>query len=186
MSKTDYQNLVATTALNAGVDPVLALAVAQQESGFNPGAVSPEGAIGIMQLMPGTAAGLGVNPYDPAENVQGGVNFLSQLLAQFGGDQAKALAAYNWGPARVQNAVAQYGHAWLEHAPSETRNYVASIMASAGSAGPAVVSSSSDGSGSEIAPAEATIAAGLASPASKVGGTLAVLGAIAFAAWAVA
>ena len=126
---------MSTTAANAGLNPALALAVAQQESGFNPNAVSKAGAQGVMQLMPGTAAQLGVtNPLDPAQNVQGGVTYLNQLLAQFGGDQAKALAAYNWGPANVQNAVAQFGSNWLLSAPAETQNYVSSIMASTGGA----------------------------------------------------
>jgi len=121
-------DLVGTTASAAGVPPNLALAVAKQESHFNPSAVSSAGAIGVMQLMPATAAGLGVNPYDPAQNIAGGVAYLGQQLNTYGGDQAKALAAYNAGPGAVNRAVANYGDNWLSAMPSETRNYVASIL----------------------------------------------------------
>lgn len=120
--------LVTSTAQQYGVDPALALAVAQQESGLNPSATSPKGAMGVMQLMPGTAAQYGVsNPYDAAQNVGGGVAYLADLLAQYNGDEAKALAAYNWGPSNVNAAVAAQGSNWLSLAPAETQNYVASI-----------------------------------------------------------
>ena len=70
MNTSQIQQLVASEAVNQGVDPMIALGVAQQESGFNPTATSKAGAMGVMQLMPGTAAQLGVaNPYDPAANV---------------------------------------------------------------------------------------------------------------------
>jgi len=99
------------------------------ESGLNQSAVSPAGAIGIMQLMPATAASLGVDPHDPIQNIQGGVMLLAQLLSEFAGDVGKALAAYNWHPDAVSAAVAHYGSNWLSHAPSETQSYVASILA---------------------------------------------------------
>lgn len=124
--------LVSSIATQYGLPPTLALAVAQEESGFNPNAVSSAGAIGVMQLMPATAASLGVsNPLDPTQNITGGVKYLSSLLSQFG-DPAQALAAYNWGPGNVANAISEYGSSWLSYAPSETQNYVASIMAAAG------------------------------------------------------
>lgn len=139
--------LVASTAINSGVDPTLALAVAQQESGLNPNAVSKAGAQGVMQLMPGTAAGLGVtDPLDAAQNVQGGVTYLSQLLAEFGGNEAEALAAYNWGPGNVQNAINTYGANWLAYAPQETQNYVNSIMGATGGAATVPSLATEDGS----------------------------------------
>jgi soluble lytic murein transglycosylase-like protein len=84
------------------VDAALVLAVAWQESRFRSDAISPKGAIGIMQLMPQTAAQLGVNPYEPRQNIEGGVAYLRALLSQFNGDIRLALAAYNAGPATVQ------------------------------------------------------------------------------------
>lgn len=117
------QSQIVSAAQSAGVDPSLALAVAKQESGFNPTAVSPKGAIGVFQLMTATAAGLGVDPNDPGQNIQGGVKLLGQLLQQYGGDTSLALAAYNAGP----SAVAKYGG--IPPYP-ETINYVNSITAS--------------------------------------------------------
>jgi len=133
MTSTDIQNLIVSTATAYGVDPRLALEVAIQESGLNPNAVSSAGAVGIFQLMPATSAQLGVtDPTDPTQNIYAGVQYLGSLITQFG-DTATALAAYNWGQGNVQNAIAQYGSGWLSEAPSETQNYVASIMAAVGS-----------------------------------------------------
>jgi len=125
-------DVIRNVARAQGVDEDLALAVAKQESGFNQSAVSARGAIGVMQLMPATAAGLGVNPYDLVGNIEGGVRYLRQNLDQFGGAVDKALAAYDWGPGRVVKAVASWGADWLAHAPDETQNYVAAILPSAG------------------------------------------------------
>jgi soluble lytic murein transglycosylase-like protein len=120
-------DMVVAAAQQQGLDPALALEVASAESNFNPNAVSPAGAIGVMQLMPATAAQLGVDPYDAAQNIQGGVTYLRQLLAQFG-DPVAAVAAYNCGPGCVRSLQASYGSDWLAHAPAETRNYVARIV----------------------------------------------------------
>jgi soluble lytic murein transglycosylase-like protein len=94
---TTIQDQIRQTALSYGVDPAIALAVAQQESGFNQAARGAAGEVGVFQLMPATASGLGVNPYSTSENIQGGVSYLAQLYRQFG-DWTKALAAYNGGP----------------------------------------------------------------------------------------
>jgi soluble lytic murein transglycosylase-like protein len=94
------QDQIRDTALRYGVDPAVALAVAQQESGFSQGARGAAGEVGVFQLLPSTAAGLGVNPYDEGQNIQGGVSYLAQLYRQFG-DWTKALAAYNGGPGNM-------------------------------------------------------------------------------------
>ena len=96
-------------------------AVAWRESGFNARAVSPKGAQGTMQLMPGTARSLGVDPSDMKSNIDGGANYLSQMMRRFNGDQSKALAAYNAGP----RAVERYGGV---PPYAETKAYVDSIL----------------------------------------------------------
>lgn len=139
--------LVQQAAAQYGVNPQLALAIAQQESGLNPNLINAKsGAAGVMQLMPATAASLGVtNSLDPTQNIPGGVSYLAQMLQQFNGDQVAAVAAYNWGPGNVANAQARYGANWLAYAPAETQNYVASVL------GPAAAASAS------TAPAAPTI-----------------------------
>ena len=108
-------------AASANLSPTLLSALVWQESRWNPQAVSPKGAMGLAQLMPGTARDLGVNPADPVQNLTGGARYLRQLLDQFDGDVEKALAAYNAGPGRVRNAGGV-------PAIAETRAYVASIV----------------------------------------------------------
>jgi len=109
----------------------LVSAMIAQESGGNPGAVSPKGAMGLMQLMPDTAAQLGVtNPFDPAQNVAGGTKYLNQMLSRYGGNIPTALAAYNAGPGRIDAVLA--GKATL---PYETQMYVARVMGRAGYSG---------------------------------------------------
>jgi soluble lytic murein transglycosylase-like protein len=111
---------VTEAATKYGVDPILVRAVAWQESRFRGSAVSPKGAIGVMQLMPGTASWLGVNPHNPRDNIFGGVAYLSTLLDRFGGDVRLALAAYNAGPEAVarHRGIPPY---------RETQNYVKAI-----------------------------------------------------------
>ena len=104
------------------LDPDFISSVIHAESGFNQHAVSPKGAQGLMQLMPGTASKLGVsNAFDPRANVEGGTRYLSELLERYNFDVIKALAAYNAGPQRVQ----QYGGVPPYY---ETRTYVARIV----------------------------------------------------------
>lgn len=123
----NVQATITAAAAQYGVPASLALAVAQQESGFNQNAVSSAGAIGIFQLMPATAAQLGVNPYDVTQNIQGGVRYLGMLLSEFG-DPTAAVAAYDWGPGNVSKAISSLGPNWLASAPTETQNYVDSIL----------------------------------------------------------
>jgi hypothetical protein len=96
------EGLIQKYALRYGVDPSLVRAVMRHESGFNPSAVSPKGAQGLMQLMPGTASLMGVNnPFDPEQNIAGGVGYLRHCLDRFGHSVPLAVAAYNAGPERV-------------------------------------------------------------------------------------
>jgi len=101
-----FEPYINEIAVEHGVDPKLVKAVIRAESAFNPSAVSPKGAMGLMQLMPGTAMDMGVqDPYHPIQNLRGGVGYLKEMLRLFNNDLVLALAAYNAGP----NAVKQYG-----------------------------------------------------------------------------
>jgi soluble lytic murein transglycosylase-like protein len=112
-------------AASSGIDPALLKGLVSQESGFDPNARSGAGALGLTQLIPGTAASLGAsNPLDPAQSLQGGAQYLRQQLDRFGGDERLALAAYNAGP----GAVSKYGGV---PPYAETQNYVNSVMAKA-------------------------------------------------------
>jgi hypothetical protein len=104
-----------------GIDPALLAAVVWTESGFQPDAVSPAGAVGLTQLMPGTAATLGVDPTDPVQALDGGARLLAQLLQRYGGDPSLALAAYNAGPGRVDAAGGV-------PAIAETQRFVATVQ----------------------------------------------------------
>lgn len=97
-----WRPAVREAAARHGVSEDLVMRIMQQESGGNPNAHSPAGAHGLMQLMPGTAKYLKVNPNDPRQNIEGGAKYLAELLRQFGGDEEKARAAYNAGPGAVQ------------------------------------------------------------------------------------
>jgi len=118
---TPYASLFAQAQTRYGVPATLLTAVAQRESGFDPNAVSAAGARGLMQLMPSTAATLGVNPDDPAQAVDGAARLLRDLIGEFGRTDL-ALAAYNAGP----GAVHRYGG--VPPYP-ETRRYVAAVLA---------------------------------------------------------
>ena len=118
---SDTDSMIKDAAARYQVDPRLVAAVAQTESGGSQEAVSPVGAIGVMQLMPETAAGLGVNPYDKQQNIEGGAKYLRQMMDTFGGDVQKAVAAYNAGPQAVKeyNGVPPY---------RETQDYVNKVL----------------------------------------------------------
>lgn len=121
-TRAELEALAADVAKRHGLDPALVLAVASVESGFRPKAVSPKGALGLMQLMPATATSLGVaDAFDPETNLEGGSRYLAELIALYGGDLTKALAAYNAGPDAVKRhgGVPPY---------QETRAYVKKVL----------------------------------------------------------
>lgn len=126
---------ILSAASAAGINPPqLALEVAIQESGLNPNARGSNGEIGIFQLLPSTAASLGVDPTDPTQNIQGGITYLGSMLARFG-DPVAAVAAYNAGPGAVSSAIGLYGNdtssgypAWFQGIPSSTKSYVIAIF----------------------------------------------------------
>ena len=121
-TRDQIMSMIEESSAKYGVDSKLVKALVQQESGFNPNAKSKVGALGLMQLMPSTAKGLGVtDPMDPKQNIEGGVKYLKSMLDRFHGNTILALAAYNAGP----NAVSKY-----DGVPpyKETQNYVKSIL----------------------------------------------------------
>lgn len=121
-SKDAYETIVSNTAGKYKIDPELMHAVITAESNYNPDAVSHRGALGLMQLMPDTARILGVkNPFNPAQNIEGGAKYLRLLMDKFNGNLKLVLAAYNAGPNTVENygGVPPY---------KETKDYVAKVM----------------------------------------------------------
>jgi soluble lytic murein transglycosylase-like protein len=115
------QELVEDAAMKAGLPPAIVHSVAKAESGYRADAVSSKGAIGLMQLMPATAAGLDADPRNPRENAEAGARYLRDMLLKYDGDVAKALAAYNAGPGAVDKykGVPPY---------AETRSYVNRVI----------------------------------------------------------
>ena len=121
-SRAEIDNLITKYADKNGLDEDFVKAVINQESGFNPNATSHCGAMGLMQLMPATAQGLGVtDAYDAEQNIKGGTKYLKGLMYRFGNDKSLALAAYNAGP----NAVKKYGGI---PPYAETQNYVKKVL----------------------------------------------------------
>lgn len=119
-SSVRYEEIIRKAAAANDVDPDLIRGVIQVESGFNASARSPKGAMGLMQLMPGTARELGVSdPYDPEANVMGGTRYLKKLLNRYDGNVSLALAAYNWGMGNLESR--------RDRMPEETRNYISRI-----------------------------------------------------------
>ncbi len=118
--KGEYLEVAKAAARKHGVPEEMFLKLVQQESGWNPGAVSSKGATGLAQLMPGTAAALGVDPADPHQNLEGGARYLRMMYDKFGSWRL-ALAAYNAGPAAVEqhDGIPPY---------TETKNYVIAIL----------------------------------------------------------
>ncbi len=118
--KQDFDPIVKEAARKYGVEPPLIMAVIQAESAGDPSAVSHSGAQGLMQLMPETAAEMGVsNSFDPAQNILAGTRYLRQLLDRYQGDVKLALAAYNWGLGNLENQPGAM--------PKETKDYITQV-----------------------------------------------------------
>ncbi|MGZ7442473.1 lytic transglycosylase domain-containing protein [Paenibacillus sp. TH7-28] len=128
----NIEALIARASRTYGVPESLIKAVIDTESSFNPMAVSSAGAKGLMQLMDGTARGLGISdPFDPAQNIDGGTRYLSNQLSRFGGELKTALAAYNAGPGRLQRLGISNDEQLMEKLhmlPQETQNYIRKIL----------------------------------------------------------
>ena len=115
------RELVEAAARKNGLPPNFVHSVVRAESGYKPDAVSPKGAIGLMQLMPATAKAYGADPHDPGQNVEAGAAYLRELLIKYDGDARRALAAYNAGPGAVDkyNGVPPY---------AETQTYIERVL----------------------------------------------------------
>lgn len=128
---TSYEDLIQAASAKYGVPVDLIKAVIDTESSFNPNVVSSAGAKGLMQLMDGTANGLGVSdPFDPAQSIDGGVRYLSYQLKRYDGEEKLALAAYNAGPGRVNKLGVSSDQELMEklsQLPKETQAYIAKI-----------------------------------------------------------
>lgn len=121
-SSGGYEPIIKKASQRYGVDADLIRSVIKVESGFNPKAISPAGAMGMMQLMPATAKQLGVkNPFNAEENIMGGTAYLGRLLERYDGNIRSALAAYNWGPGNLERKSASA-------MPGETRNYITRVI----------------------------------------------------------
>ncbi|KOP64197.1 lytic transglycosylase [Bacillus sp. FJAT-18019] len=129
---TTFEDLITSAGERYGVPVSLIKAVIDAESSFNPNAVSSAGAKGLMQLMDGTARGLGVsNSFDPAQNIEGGTKYLSNLIQRFGGEIAMVLAAYNAGPTRIAGMGVSTDEELMsvsQQLPKETQAYIGKVM----------------------------------------------------------
>lgn len=149
-----YAPLIEAAAARNGVDPAVLHGLIQQESDFDPSSTSSAGAEGLTQLMPSTAASLGVSdPLDPAQSIEGGARYLGEMLRRFGGNVEEALAAYNAGP----GAVEQYGGI---PPYSETQQYVSKVLGYAseyrGGGSPSAATGSTGAGGTGYTPATGT------------------------------
>ncbi len=127
-SQQYYVTLARQDAVNAGINPTIFVRQMNEESGFNPDAVSPAGAVGIAQFMPQTAQGLGIDPHNPVQSLQGAARLMRRYLDRYQGSYAMALACYNAGCAAVSYAVAHGGANWQSWLPTETRRYIHTIL----------------------------------------------------------
>src|SRR5260221_12434686 len=122
LPKRQYVAIAQQDAAAVGIPPDYFGRQINTESGFNPNAVSPAGAVGIAQFLPGTAAGLGINPWDPIQALRGAAQLMASYNKTYGGGYAKALAAYNGGSGTVQSGVNNFGATWMKCVPYQTRH----------------------------------------------------------------
>ncbi len=127
IADSPYVHIAEQDAAAAGIPPAYFVRQINQESGFNPGAVSVTDAEGIAQFEPYTASGLGINPWDPNQALRGAAHLMANYYHQYG-DYAKALGAYNAGPGAVQGATYSCGRNWLSCMPGQSQDYVYRIM----------------------------------------------------------
>ena len=119
-----YDSAIQFAAKEFGVDPDILHGIAHAESRYNPKAVSPKGAQGMMQFMPDTAKRFGIDPSDPEQAIFGAAQYLKENLDKFGGDYGKAVAAYNWGENRKEYEQGD----WVKKLPKETDQYVENVL----------------------------------------------------------
>jgi hypothetical protein len=127
LPKSQYVAIARQAAVSNGIPPDYFVQQINAESSFNPNAVSPSGAVGIAQMIPSTAAGVGANPYEPVSALNGAARLMAGYYKQYG-DYAKALAAYNAGSGTLEYALKAGGANWMSFLPAETRNYIFKIM----------------------------------------------------------
>jgi soluble lytic murein transglycosylase-like protein len=123
----DYRQLARLDAQQNGISADLFERQINQESGFNPNAVSPAGAIGIAQFMPSTAQGLGINPYDAVQSLSGAASLMARYYTKYQ-SYDKVLAAYNAGTDTLNTAISNWGGNWRACLPAETQRYITAIM----------------------------------------------------------
>lgn len=129
LPQSQYVAIAQQDASAVGISPTYFVRQINQESGFNPYAVSPAGAEGIAQFEPGTAAGLGIDPFNPIQALNAAAHLMASYANQYGGNYAMALAAYNAGGGTVQYAINACGATnWMNCLPAETQNYIYVIM----------------------------------------------------------
>lgn len=134
LPNSQYVAVAQADATAAGIPPDLFAKQINVESGFNPNALSPAGAEGIAQFEPGTAAGLGINPWDPVQALRAAARLMASYVRTYGGDYGKALAAYNFGAGDatkgtgLAGAIGRCGVQWFSCLPAETQNYINSIL----------------------------------------------------------
>lgn len=127
-TKEQIEEFVRALAPEYGLDPAMVCRQVRTESNFDHSQIGKAGEIGLLQLMPATAADLKIDPRDWRANLTGGMRYLARTTAMFGGDPAKGLAAYNCGPGRLASILREYGDDWREHLPAETTGYLKKIL----------------------------------------------------------